>query len=121
VCSGNSDHFTYQLFIRLDCDCDLTIGRLGGFTFPAGVYVYTGSARRNLAQRLARHLRRNKRKRWHIDYLLDSQYAEIFNTLTINEEECVINQRLNGKVVVKGFGASDCRMKCGAHLKMITL
>jgi Uri superfamily endonuclease len=126
VCSGNSkdaetEARTYQLFIRLDSDCDLTIGKLGRFIFPAGIYVYTGSARRNLAQRLARHQRRDKKKRWHIDYLLDSPHAKIVNTLTFSEDECVINQRESGEVVVKGFGASDCRMNCGAHLKKIML
>jgi Uri superfamily endonuclease len=112
---------TYQLFIRLDSDCDLTIGKLGRFIFPAGNYVYTGSARRNLAQRVARHLKKDKKKRWHIDYLLDSPYAKIVNILTFSEDECIINQRECGAVIVKGFGASDCRMNCGAHLKIVTL
>ena len=38
----------YQLFIEVAVPLRLTVGRLGCFDFPAGEYVYTGSARRNL-------------------------------------------------------------------------
>jgi Uri superfamily endonuclease len=34
------------------------------------LYVYTGSARAGLEARIARRRRREKRMRWHIDYLL---------------------------------------------------
>ena len=47
-----------------------TVGGLGTFDFPAGCYVYTGSPKRNLHARVARHHSRGKRLRWHIDYLL---------------------------------------------------
>jgi Uri superfamily endonuclease len=32
-------------------------------------------------------------------------------------EECRLNQASGGQVLVRGFGASDCRAGCGAHLK----
>ncbi|HQR50429.1 MAG TPA: hypothetical protein PKW44_02185 [Methylophilaceae bacterium] len=47
---------SYQLAIMLDQPARLTVGRLGVFDFPAGRYVYTGSARRSLEARIARHL-----------------------------------------------------------------
>ena len=43
----------YQLFIEVAVPLRLTVGRLGCFDFPAGEYVYTGSARRNLEARIA--------------------------------------------------------------------
>ncbi|MGE5336851.1 MAG: DUF123 domain-containing protein, partial [Gemmatimonadota bacterium] len=62
--------FSYQLLIEIARPLRCAIGRLGVFDFPAGRYLYTGSARRNLDARIARHLRGIKRLHWHIDYLL---------------------------------------------------
>ena len=61
---------SYQLVIEVPSALRLTVGRLGTFELPAGVYVYTGSARRGFEARLARHARVEKRLRWHIDCLL---------------------------------------------------
>jgi hypothetical protein len=36
----------YQLWIRLNRNARITVGRLGRFVFPAGMYVYTGRASR---------------------------------------------------------------------------
>ena len=49
---------SYQLWIALRRPLQIEIGRLGLLSFPAGVYVYTGSAKRNLEARIARHCRR---------------------------------------------------------------
>ncbi|MDZ4211617.1 MAG: hypothetical protein U1C59_07880 [Methylotenera sp.] len=51
---------TYQLDILLAEPARLSIGKLGVFDFPAGRYVYTGSARCNIEARIARHLRHEK-------------------------------------------------------------
>jgi Uri superfamily endonuclease len=64
---------SYQLVIEVPSAVRVQIGRLGEFEFPAGTYVYTGSARRNLEARLARPKRAEKQLRWHIDYLLAVQ------------------------------------------------
>ena len=61
----------YQLLIRLDRDQTITVGRIGRFRFPAGYYVYTGSAMNGIEARVRRHLSSRKRIRWHIDYLLE--------------------------------------------------
>ena len=55
------------------------VGKLGEFFFD-GTYVYVGSAQRGEA-RIWRHLRKHKKKKWHIDYLTDKAsfiFAAIF-------------------------------------------
>ena len=95
----------------------ITIGRLGRFTFPAGIYVYVGSAQRNLQARLARHAKRRKPLRWQIDYL--SVKAKFLGALMIDgpkSMECRLAAMLAKHYprAVPRFGASDCR--CGGHL-----
>ncbi|WP_367025986.1 GIY-YIG nuclease family protein [Methylococcus sp. ANG] len=107
----------YQLDIVLTADRMIAVGRLGEFLFPAGRYVYTGSARRNLAARIDRHLSRDKRLRWHIDYLLMAGEAEVVGARLFEDGECAVNRVTEGVVVAPGFGASDCRSGCGSHLK----
>jgi Uri superfamily endonuclease len=109
----------YHLLLRLRRPADLRIGRLGRFNFPAGWYVYTGSAMGGLAARLARHRSRRKRLRWHIDYLL--QVAEIASVVIVptrRKIECIRNRRLlaltEARIIVPRFGSSDCR--CPSHL-----
>jgi len=97
----------------------VSIGRLGEFDFPAGDYVYTGSARRNLEARIARHLRRDKRLRWHIDYLLMAPGVTVGAVRRSAVAECALNHATVGAVLLPGFGASDCRQGCGSHLKFL--
>jgi Uri superfamily endonuclease len=111
---------TYQLHIHLSVDSDIQIGRLGLFHFPAGNYIYTGSAKRNLQARIDRHLRQEKTLRWHIDYLLASPAATITQVNTFDQDECPLNQAVDGVVIVNRFGASDCRSGCGSHLKYLS-
>ena len=110
---------TYQLLIEIARPVRATIGRLGSFVFPAGHYVYTGSARRNIEARIARHLRGEKMLRWHIDYLLAASGVHISGVRRYDENECAINGATSGRVLVPGFGASDCRAGCGSHLKFL--
>lgn len=112
-----SGECTYQLAIRLARPARIRVGRLGVFDFPAGLYRYTGSARRGLEARIARHLRRDKRLRWHIDYLLADAAATITGVTRHACAECELNRLTAGSVAVPGFGASDCRAGCGSHLK----
>jgi len=117
VISYPPDHISYQLHIRIHKDIQIVAGALGSCNFPAGDYVYTGHARRNLAARLRRHLSETKKLHWHIDYLLINPAVEIIRMETSNIPECQWNQQLTGSIPVSGFGASDCRRHCGAHLK----
>lgn len=110
---------TYQLYICLKNKVTLTIGKLGTFEFPAGNYIYTGSAKRNFEARIARHLSQHKSLRWHIDYLLNHEAASITKVDRFTEPECVINQRTKGTILIKQLGASDCKNNCGSHLKFL--
>jgi len=114
----------YQLWIELARPISLRVGRLARFRFQAGWYVYTGSAKRNLPARVARHRRRSKTLRWHIDYLLASPHAHIRRVLTRPWRaggECRWHRTTarapRATIPVPGFGSSDCR--CPAHLVFI--
>lgn len=108
---------TYQLIIELARPARVVVGRLGEVSFPAGRYVYTGSARRGVEARVRRHLSPQKRLHWHIDYLLANPRARVVEIRTSSDAECAVNQRTHGDIVAAGFGASDCHSGCGAHLK----
>ena len=112
-------HRSYQLHIRLAQPLRLAIGRLGRFDFPAGRYVYTGSAQHHFEARIARHLRAEKTLRWHIDYLLTAPGVTLTEVIRSEAEECALNQAVLGTLPAPGFGASDCRHGCGSHLKYL--
>ena len=86
------------------------------YHFNKGYYVYIGSAMNGLEQRIHRHLRKNKKKHWHIDYLIDyGEIKEVFYKESNQKEECIIASQLNTHLQgFKGFGCSDCR--CNSHL-----
>jgi len=110
----------YVLCIHLDESRCLAIGALGDVAFPAGSYLYIGSAHGpgGLKARIGRHLRQDgKRVHWHIDVLLQAARVEsVCWTIDPAMGECVLAQRLarSGLRFPVGFGASDCH--CGGHL-----
>lgn len=117
----------YTLIVFLSNDTQLKVGKLGIQTFPAGYYTYTGSAlgkgASSLKQRVTRHLKKQKRKFWHIDFLLAHENATIITIIAVQTSrklECKMNQyireRLKTKIPVVGFGASDCKENCKSHL-----
>ncbi len=110
---------TYRLILFVSSPLQVRAGGLGVIRLPAGWYVYTGSARRNMEPRIARHLRRDKRRRWHIDYLTGHPGVVAVSVTRHEEPECVVNRRQGGQVVVPGFGAADCRNRCGSHLRYL--
>ncbi len=110
---------SYQLLIEVSQPLQCLIGCLGKFDFRVGRYVYTGSARRGLDSRIARHLRRQKTLRWHIDYLLDAPGVSVIEVLRSRRSECALNRAVFGRILAFGFGASDCCAGCGAHLKYL--
>lgn len=113
------DAQTYQLVILVSENLRIRIGALGLFEFPAGYYVYTGSARKNMQARIQRHLRSEKKLRWHIDYLLAQPGVRIIDIFYSAQAECEANQTIRGCVLVPRFGASDCQNRCGSHLKFL--
>lgn len=115
----------YVLLLRVSEEVTVTVGKLGKQTFPKGHYSYTGSALGNAASlkhRIARHLKKQKRSFWHIDYLLAEGNVSVEAVVaaeTRENMECTVNSYLksvDGKVLVRRFGASDCRKNCGSHL-----
>ncbi|MFP3869309.1 MAG: GIY-YIG nuclease family protein [Syntrophobacteria bacterium] len=109
---------TYCLVMKMERPCTIQIGKLGQGFFPAGYYVYVGSALQGLEQRLARHSSPGKKRHWHIDYFLE--YATIVNTRAIISTarlECHISNQMrtiSQGIPMKGFGSSDCH--CQSHL-----
>ena len=131
--------------MALKSEAAIAVGRLGlsggrsgesEITFPAGYYVYFGSARAGLSARVGHHLKREKRSHWHIDYLV--QFAEVVEVWYSPEGEeaewrerkevkgaggvrkkeclwCQVGRGMpQGQILIPGFGSSDCR--CPAHL-----
>jgi len=115
---------TYVLALWLDAGCCLAVGGLGRHRFPAGWYLYVGSARGpgGLRARLERHHRRlgpDKRAHWHVDYLREwGTWGGAWIRPSGERLECTWARELarlpGASVVVPQFGASDCR--CAAHL-----
>ncbi|HHT9148012.1 MAG TPA: GIY-YIG nuclease family protein [Candidatus Wujingus californicus] len=109
----------YCLLIRLFKGRRIGIGRIGVFGFPAGFYVYIGSAQHDMKSRIKRHLRRGKSFHWHIDYLLKYGYViHVYKFAGKKDKECVLSHKIgnlrNASINAKGFGSSDC--SCASHL-----
>lgn len=111
----------YVLVVSVGKDIEVNVGALGSIDFEKGLYAYVGSAQRNLEKRIERHLRKAKRKFWHIDYLLDNTSAkvvEVFYKEAEKSEECRVARELSERAVPVGnFGCSDC--SCVSHLFML--
>ncbi len=112
---------TYILLIENYKDRKVFIGRLGKLKFVQGNYAYVGSAKKNLMARIKRHLSENKKKFWHIDYLLDrkTRIKEVW--INPRQAECRMVKYLfkKGFQYIKNFGSSDCR--CKSHLFSVNI
>ncbi len=112
---------TYALFRAAREGGLVQIGRLGRLRLQSGLYVYVGSALGpgGLRARLAHHCRREKRQRWHIDYLAPHTRLErVWYCLGSMRREhqwaSAMGTAFQGAVPLPGFGASDC--DCVSHL-----
>lgn len=113
----NRDAGDYMVVLNVRGDADIDIGARGTMHFPQGYYVYVGSAKKNLAARLARHQRKRKQKHWHIDYL--RQKADIVAVIPIRtaddlEHELAFAVSQAAEWRIDGFGCTDCA--CPSHL-----
>jgi len=109
----------YNLVLYLERPCVIQVGKLGRFHFQRGYYIYTGSARGGLDQRLRHYSKDPSSPRWHIDYL--RKHARLIKALCYANaeiDECALNDAIlalrGATVPVKGFGSSDC--SCISHL-----
>ena len=107
---------SYVLLTKLPEEQTIRIGSLNAVEFPRGYYAYVGSAMGGFKSRLSRHLRGNKKPRWHIDYLLQrTSISGVVVSETVDRVECAIAQALSRQFdSVPDFGSSDC--KCKSHL-----
>lgn len=112
----------YALWIRRRAGARIRVGARGLVSFPAGDYVYVGRAKKSLGARLKRHAGSRRRSHWHIDYLLSEPGSSLVSAVVFpgdDCDECGLARRvagISGAVPVGGFGNSDCRQKCPAHL-----
>jgi Uri superfamily endonuclease len=114
------DKGIYALVFR-NPRCSVEVGALGQVAFSAGWHIYVGSALGSggLA-RLERHiaLSRNKdrRPKWHVDYLSAGRFFCLRYTihgLTEERLECRLATAFGGENL-PGFGSGDCN--CESHL-----
>lgn len=108
----------YALLLGLPRERRIRIGRRDRL-FPAGHYLYVGSAMNGLDARIDRHLSSSKKKRWHIDYLTErAPIRRVFRYPTRSRSaECRLSRLLASRddtSPIAGFGATDCR--CASHL-----
>ena len=121
IIKENSGVYLLEIFasepftIDLECFKDKTLN--------PGYYYYSGSAQKNLEQRVERHQNENKTIHWHIDHLTTIPSNRIktvflFNGALKNLECELISELLQNfklRVGLKGFGNSDCK-RCITHL-----
>jgi Uri superfamily endonuclease len=121
---------TYALHLYLPSATTLKVGKLGEFNLPGGDYVYLGSAFNpgGVRGRLGRHIHGAGRPSWHIDYLRAVTNVYGYHYLIHDHDsppgkqslECQWSQAFTvlseAKYLIPGFGASDCRAGCSAHL-----
>jgi Uri superfamily endonuclease len=95
----------------------------GLITFPAGNYFYCGSAHGpgGLLARVNRHLNRTDKTFWHFDYIKNNlNIDQVWWQVNQVNLECETAQFIaalpNTHIPLEGFGASDCRKGCRAHL-----
>ncbi len=109
---------SYALLLTLDEELVVPVGSLGERVFPAGHYVYVGTAfGPGGLSRVDRHRRvaegTNGTRHWHIDYLLPHTTIAAVYTAENTRHECRVAEALPGRRI-DGFGASDCT--CPGHL-----
>ena len=108
----------YLLIIEIKKQTRIKVGALGFIQFKKGIYYYVGSAQNNLEKRVQRHLKKEKKLHWHIDYLLKNKNTRIKKVLikiANKDQECITAKKLKKtETSIPKFGCSDC--KCSAHL-----
>lgn len=111
---------SYILCLWIPLILNIRVGSLGSLSLKPGLYLYAGSGRRNLRQRINRHFAAHKKVRWHIDYLTTHPMVQIKGAiLNAIVTECALSKAVMiayEATPVPGFGSSDCRYKCQSHL-----
>lgn len=116
---GTVDSGLYVLWLRVAEATSMEVGALGSWTVEPGLFAYVGSARRHRSARIARHLRTDKARHWHIDYFRPAGRVVAVTYVDAPDlSECRLAQQLvdglGGTRPIPRFGSSDCR--CPGHL-----
>ncbi|WP_456341689.1 GIY-YIG nuclease family protein [Thermovibrio sp.] len=115
---------TYLLEFYLSGELSFSVRSGKFFTLQKGFYVYVGSAfgSGGIPSRLTRHLKREKKKHWHLDFITTSPLfsPELVVLLPGLRVECMVASlisSLHGSFPVDSFGSSDC--SCPSHLFLV--
>ena len=111
------DSGSYIVMIHIPQDVTTKVGSLGEVHFPAGYYLYVGTAKRALTKRMERHMRKHTAVHWHIDYL--KGHADRCTAIPIRSSVPLEHELAEavGRIAdgcVASFGSSDC--DCPSHL-----
>ena len=116
----NTSPGTYAILLKNVSHRNIRVFGVKTLCFNKGYYLYIGSAfgPGGLRARIGRHCRRQKVKRWHIDYLREAaDISRIWLEASEAGREHDWAKALYGAEgfePITGFGCSDCR--CRAHL-----
>ncbi|MBP1732790.1 MAG: endonuclease [Deltaproteobacteria bacterium] len=85
-----------------------------------GLYLYVGSAKRGLEKRLERHLRKRKKRFWHIDYITSRGDVAVRTIFLSMLGECETLRAVGsfGTLFGHKLGSSDCT--CRSHFVRLT-
>ncbi|MBI1867753.1 MAG: GIY-YIG nuclease family protein [Methylocystis sp.] len=108
----------YVLLVEIDAPLKVAAGQTRDALLAPGRYLYCGSANGpgGLRARLARHMRRGKSVRWHVDQLTEA--GTVAGAWIVpGGDECALSARLSHlPLPLEGFGSSDCT-RCRSHLR----
>ncbi|OSM05180.1 GIY-YIG nuclease family protein [Magnetofaba australis] len=114
---------SYVLEIDVARAITVTVGALGEVRLRRGRHLYVGSAKKAWNQRIARHMARTKKLRWHADYITTHSDVRVTQAwISPVDQECDTAQALMAPEVGAQpawprLGASDCH--CAAHLLVV--
>lgn len=107
----------YVVAIAIAAPLAIRLGAAASPLLRPGRYLYCGSAYGpgGLHARLARHFRKDKSIRWHVDQLTTAGEVKGAWAIALGDE-CELVERLGFlPVPIEGFGATDCT-HCRSHL-----
>lgn len=112
---------SYCLLLFLPRRATIKVGQLGSLDFKRGYYLYLGSAfgPGGLRARIQRHLMKDKKHHWHIDYLRARAKVK---AVWVDCSNGNMEHRWAWKLItnaiecnpIEKFGCSDCN--CASHL-----
>lgn len=107
----------YVLILELEAEVMVRLPGRPDAVLPPGRYLYCGSARGpgGIKARVARHMRREKAVRWHVDRL--TMAGTVLGAYAFpGGDECRLVSALSAlPIPAPGFGSSDCSV-CASHL-----